>query len=151
MAFVNQLIPPEEKEKIDFRRFESQNVRAVRETSMDKWTIDKDINCYLLFLQASGPEGPKYFGLYYNDTYFQFAAYYKIIPDLKRKSTLVWYANTGALWVFSEQWKSLWRNDIDRNYPGLLSVIAAALKVHGFVYRNEEFEHVIVKINEREE
>ncbi|MCX4029871.1 hypothetical protein H0A36_02630 [Endozoicomonas sp. SM1973] len=142
MTFINELIPEEEKAKIDFQQFTSIDVRNIDSEFLDTWTVNKEFNAYLIYLTGSAPNGPDYFGLYYNDNYFQFSAFsdIKISSDEKK---INWKLQGMRVPVELLHKKN--NDNLADLKKSIESLIQSALKAYGYLYKLDKDESVTVE------
>ena len=137
MAFINERIPEEEKEKFTF---EVTTRPDGSKPTLYKWTIDRERNAFLLTTKksggdAGGSETITYFVLVWNSHVVQFSGSYERSRDNAGKITQNW--NIENLEIPSS---------ISDLKEEIVRLIRDALDVRGVLYSRKNIDYVIVNI-----
>lgn len=139
MAFVNELISEEDKQKIDWTQFKawpfSQPYRPW------KWTIDRMQDVFLVALEGRGPEGerPETYALYWHG-------------DVIRLE-----AERNGKGMFANGVDMFWRlfninipQHLKQQRQEILTALREAIDAHGSIYEREQVKSVHIEIEENQ-
>ncbi|MFT6926270.1 MAG: hypothetical protein ACJAZP_001880 [Psychromonas sp.] len=148
MAFVNELIPENERSEIPFDKFKPFRRTNIDEKYLDKWTIDKERGCYFIQVKKFGPEEPRYFGGSWKGQSFKFSAMPTRTSTLEGKYHLLWeiWASDISYPLETCKMNTLSENEAFR--AELLTLLAEGLITFGLHYNDATYDQVTVEIGE---
>ena len=134
MAFVNELIPQEEKDKFDPNDFSFRKGHPYRFSDLSKWTVDREENSFLIHLSGSmGVDGPDYFAFNWGEGEVVFDAYKNIASRENKKSNISWVIPRLRLPSSANQKK-------------VTDLLRSAFSAYGYLNRPEAFESIFLEI-----
>jgi len=136
MAFVNELISEEDKQKIDWTKFKAYPYSNPH--SPWKWTVDKDRDVFLVMLCGQGreEEHPEVYALSWKGVIIRFEAERDCKGMFVSGVDMFWHIfNIEVPLHFEDQ-----RQEI-------LGVLKEAIDAHGSVYKREQVKSVHIDID----
>ncbi|MDR3394135.1 MAG: hypothetical protein P4L70_03950 [Parasulfuritortus sp.] len=133
MAFVNELISDEDKQKIDWTKFKAWPFSDPHRPW--KWTIDKERNVFLIPLGGGGPDGdrPDVFALHWDGQVIRFEAEITGSGTGKFWDTLFWKINNLAI-----------PDNLHSQKEKILESVVNAIRAHGRFFSTEHVKTVHV-------
>ena len=137
MAFINERIPEEEKEKL---AFEVSTRPDGSKPTLYKWTIDRERNAYLVTTKvigggAGGGKTIEYFALVWNSNVVGFSGYYQRTRDNVGSITQNWYIQNLEI-----------PSSISDLKEEIVRLVRDALDVRGVLYSRKNIDYVVVNI-----
>lgn len=137
MAFVNELISDEDKKRIDWSKFKAWPHSDSHQPW--KWTIDKQLNVFLVMLGGRGreEEHPETYALSWKGDVIRFEA------ERDGKDTF----GTGV----DMSWKIFHiaiPPNLEEQRQEILGVLREAIDAHGSIYKREQVKSVRIEIVE---
>jgi hypothetical protein len=135
MPFINELIPEEDKAKIDWTKFKAWPFSKPLDPS--KWTIDHESNVFLVRLAGRGPYGerPVTYALCWKGEVIRFEAEETGKGEFKTGVDMFWRIyNVGIPSYLREKQEKI------------LSALKEAIDAHGSIYDREHVKSVHIEI-----
>ncbi|TAK75900.1 MAG: hypothetical protein EPO12_17755 [Aquabacterium sp.] len=135
MTYVNELIPDADKPRIDWSRFRAWPHSPPY--SPWKWTIDRELDVFLVFLEDGGreQERPQVYALYWHGEVIRFEARCRSANHAGGKFDLFWTLSGIELPAHLEPRRT-----------EVLEDLKAALDAHGVTYKRAEVNEVHIEI-----
>jgi hypothetical protein len=134
MAFVNELISEEDKQKIDWTKFKAWPFSDSHRPW--KWTVDRERDVFLVMLCGRGREGehPEVYALSWKGHFIRFEA------------------ESGGKGMFSTGVDMFWKiikidipEKLKHRREEILEILKEAIDAHGSVYEREQIKSVHIE------
>lgn len=137
MAFVNELISDEDKQKIDWTKFKAWSFSNPHRPW--KWTIDRERDVFLVALEGRGPDGerPETYALYWKGDVIRFEA--------ERDGKGMFATGIDMFWKI---FNACLPQQLEPQRQEILTVLREAIDAHGSIYEREQVKSVHIEIVE---
>jgi hypothetical protein len=135
MTFINELIPEEDKQKIDWTQFKAWQFSKPHRPW--KWTIDRDRDIFLVGLEGRGPDGerPETYALSWKGVVIRFEA--------ERHSDSMATTNFDLFWKIFNIYIP---PHLEGQYLEILDTLKEAIDAHGSTYKRDQVKSVHIDI-----